>query len=272
MQHSCFTGLAEIFRPGLISHPTHELEPSEHRLSQEVLEFLIDHDDWFMLDAPPPPPLPTSTFSRSLTPLPTGPEHLLEREPANDESSEDGDGIGGLEDEDDGFVRSAASIEQLSAWQENEARIKEEEATRKEEEAIRKEEQARRLEEKARQSLEEAKRFEADARQAEANAKLREAAIQNREVEVKRKEVEVKKREANAQKRETGAQRKEENARYMELEAKRKEERVRQKVQGEVIGIMRSRGRGKRGWMSGVTHFNLSLSSHWMHRKSKASR
>ena len=56
MQHSCFTGLAEIFRPGLISHPTHELEPSEHRLSQEVLEFLIDHDDWFMLDAPPPPP------------------------------------------------------------------------------------------------------------------------------------------------------------------------------------------------------------------------
>ena len=270
MQPSCFTGLAEIFRPGLMSHPTHELEPSEHRLSQEVLEFLIDHHEWFMLNTPPLPAL-LPTPSRSLTPLFTGPEHLLEREPANDESSEAGYGIGGIENEDDGSVHSATNVE-LTAWQENGARRKEEEATRKEEEAIRKEEQARRLEEKARQSLEEAKRFEADARQAETNAKLREAAIQNREVEVKRKEVDVKKREANTQKREAEAQRKEENARYMELEAKRKEERVRQKVQGEVIGIMRSRGRGKRAWMSGVTHSNLSLSSHWMHRKSKASR
>ena len=50
-----------------MSHPSHELSPSEHRLSQEVLEFLIAYQDWFMLDTPPPPALPP-TPSRSLTP------------------------------------------------------------------------------------------------------------------------------------------------------------------------------------------------------------
>lgn len=39
----------------MLSHPDHELQPQEHRLSQEVLEFLIAHQDWFMLDIPPPP-------------------------------------------------------------------------------------------------------------------------------------------------------------------------------------------------------------------------
>ncbi|THH13143.1 hypothetical protein EW146_g7044 [Bondarzewia mesenterica] len=47
--------LAVIFRPGIMSHPQHELTPREHQLSQEVLEFLIAHQDWFMLDIPPPP-------------------------------------------------------------------------------------------------------------------------------------------------------------------------------------------------------------------------
>ncbi|KAF7316721.1 Rho GTPase activator [Mycena chlorophos] len=49
------TDLAVIFRPGLISHPSHEMSPSEHDLSQRVLEFLIAQQDWFMLDIPPPP-------------------------------------------------------------------------------------------------------------------------------------------------------------------------------------------------------------------------
>ncbi|KAG7089334.1 hypothetical protein E1B28_011028 [Marasmius oreades] len=49
------TNLAVIFRPGLISHPNHELSPNEHALSQRVLEFLIAQQDWFMLDIPPPP-------------------------------------------------------------------------------------------------------------------------------------------------------------------------------------------------------------------------
>jgi len=48
--------LAVIFRPGLISHPRHEMSPTEHALSQRVLEFLIAQQDWFMLDIPPPPP------------------------------------------------------------------------------------------------------------------------------------------------------------------------------------------------------------------------
>jgi len=49
------TNLAVIFRPGLISHPAHEMSPTEHDLSQRVLEFLIAQQDWFMLDIPPPP-------------------------------------------------------------------------------------------------------------------------------------------------------------------------------------------------------------------------
>ncbi|KIK10036.1 hypothetical protein K443DRAFT_80815 [Laccaria amethystina LaAM-08-1] len=49
------TNLAVIFRPGLISHPQHEMSPQEHALSQRVLEFLIAQQDWFMLDIPPPP-------------------------------------------------------------------------------------------------------------------------------------------------------------------------------------------------------------------------
>ncbi|KAJ8519046.1 hypothetical protein ONZ45_g3948 [Pleurotus djamor] len=49
------TNLAVIFRPGILSHPTHEMLPHEHHLSQQVLEFLIAHQDWFMLEIPPPP-------------------------------------------------------------------------------------------------------------------------------------------------------------------------------------------------------------------------
>jgi hypothetical protein len=54
-----------------MSHPSHELSPTEHRLSQEVLEFLIAHQDWFMLDTPPPPalsPIPSRSLTPPLTP------------------------------------------------------------------------------------------------------------------------------------------------------------------------------------------------------------
>ena len=47
--------LAVIFRPAVLNHPSHEMSPDHHRLSQEVVEFLIEHQDWFMLDIPPPP-------------------------------------------------------------------------------------------------------------------------------------------------------------------------------------------------------------------------
>jgi len=51
-----------IFRPGLISHPQHEMSPQEHALSQKVLEFLIAQQDWFMLDISPPPGSSVTTF------------------------------------------------------------------------------------------------------------------------------------------------------------------------------------------------------------------
>ncbi|KIJ66918.1 hypothetical protein HYDPIDRAFT_150016 [Hydnomerulius pinastri MD-312] len=47
--------LAAIFRPGLISHPTHGLSLREHSLNQQVLEFLISQQNWLLLDLPPPP-------------------------------------------------------------------------------------------------------------------------------------------------------------------------------------------------------------------------
>ncbi|TGZ81690.1 RhoGAP-domain-containing protein, partial [Ascodesmis nigricans] len=41
--------LAAIFQPGLISHPSHEMAPSAYKLSQDVLVFLITHQDHFLL-------------------------------------------------------------------------------------------------------------------------------------------------------------------------------------------------------------------------------
>ena len=43
------SNLAAIFQPGLISHPNHDMVPGEYRLSQEVLVFLITHQDHFLL-------------------------------------------------------------------------------------------------------------------------------------------------------------------------------------------------------------------------------
>ena len=53
------------------------MQPQEHRLSQEVLEFLIAHQDWFMLDITPPPGNLAGT---------TGADDLLSDEEVNDAS------------------------------------------------------------------------------------------------------------------------------------------------------------------------------------------
>jgi hypothetical protein len=42
------TNLAAIFQPGLISHPDHDMNPQEYKVSQEVLIFLIEHQDRFL--------------------------------------------------------------------------------------------------------------------------------------------------------------------------------------------------------------------------------
>jgi GTPase-activating protein SAC7 len=42
------TNLAAIFQPGLLSHPNHDMNPQEYKVSQEVLIFLIQHQDRFL--------------------------------------------------------------------------------------------------------------------------------------------------------------------------------------------------------------------------------
>ncbi|KAI9845021.1 MAG: hypothetical protein M1837_005165 [Sclerophora amabilis] len=41
--------LAAIFQPGVLSHPTHDMSPAEYRLSQDVLVFLIENQDHFLI-------------------------------------------------------------------------------------------------------------------------------------------------------------------------------------------------------------------------------
>lgn len=41
--------LAAIFQPGTISHPQHDMAPTEYRLSQDVLIFLIENQDNFLI-------------------------------------------------------------------------------------------------------------------------------------------------------------------------------------------------------------------------------
>ncbi|KAI9804533.1 MAG: hypothetical protein M1825_001432 [Sarcosagium campestre] len=43
------TNLAAIFQPGILSHPAHDMAPKEYRLSQDVLVFLIDNQDHFLI-------------------------------------------------------------------------------------------------------------------------------------------------------------------------------------------------------------------------------
>jgi hypothetical protein len=41
--------LAAIFQPGILSHPEHDMSPQDYRLSQDVLIFLIDNQDHFLI-------------------------------------------------------------------------------------------------------------------------------------------------------------------------------------------------------------------------------
>jgi hypothetical protein len=43
------SNLAAIFQPGLLSHPQHDMSPADYRLSQDVLIFLIDNQDHFLI-------------------------------------------------------------------------------------------------------------------------------------------------------------------------------------------------------------------------------
>lgn len=41
--------LSAIFQPGMLSHPQHDMAPEEYRLSQDVLIFLIENQDHFLI-------------------------------------------------------------------------------------------------------------------------------------------------------------------------------------------------------------------------------
>ncbi|TKA83310.1 hypothetical protein B0A55_00594 [Friedmanniomyces simplex] len=41
--------LAAIFQPGILSHPQHDMAPQEYRLSQDILIFLIENQDSFLI-------------------------------------------------------------------------------------------------------------------------------------------------------------------------------------------------------------------------------
>ena len=41
--------LAAIFQPGILSHPDHDMQPAEYRLSQDVIIFLIENQDSFLV-------------------------------------------------------------------------------------------------------------------------------------------------------------------------------------------------------------------------------
>ena len=74
--------LAAIFQPGMLSHPQHDMAPEEYRLSQDVLIFLIENQDHFLIGmrgtaadeqtvqevqngGTPPPGTPSTPNSRS---------------------------------------------------------------------------------------------------------------------------------------------------------------------------------------------------------------
>ncbi|KAF2252137.1 RhoGAP-domain-containing protein [Trematosphaeria pertusa] len=46
------SNLAAIFQPGILSHPQHDMSPQDYRLSQDVLIFLIDNQDHFLIGQP----------------------------------------------------------------------------------------------------------------------------------------------------------------------------------------------------------------------------
>ena len=43
------TNLSAIFQPGMLSHPTHDMAPPEYRLSQDIVVFLIEKQDHFLI-------------------------------------------------------------------------------------------------------------------------------------------------------------------------------------------------------------------------------
>lgn len=70
------SNLAVIFQPGMFSHPTHLNSSNEHKTAVAVLEFLIEHQDHFVLGLSKPPPVNVSLAELTVASRPTRPDEV----------------------------------------------------------------------------------------------------------------------------------------------------------------------------------------------------
>ncbi|KAJ9479364.1 Rho-GTPase-activating protein BAG7 [Pseudozyma hubeiensis] len=82
------SNLAVIFQPGMFSHPSHELSPGEHKLAVQVLEFLIDHQDQFVLGMTPQPASQLSQGELTAVSKPITDEDILVPSDSDEEQGE----------------------------------------------------------------------------------------------------------------------------------------------------------------------------------------
>lgn len=68
--------LAMIFQPGMFSHPAHLNSANEHKIAVQVLEFLIEHQDHFVLGLSQPPPANISPSELTAVSRPVNPEEV----------------------------------------------------------------------------------------------------------------------------------------------------------------------------------------------------
>ena len=77
--------LAAIFQPGLLSHPNHDMSPQEYRLSQDVLIFLIDNQDSFLIGMSG-----TAADEKTVRDVQNGPQSLQPSTPTSNRTSQVG--------------------------------------------------------------------------------------------------------------------------------------------------------------------------------------
>ena len=77
--------LAAIFQPGLLSHPNHDMSPQEYRLSQDVLIFLIDNQDSFLIGMSG-----TAADEKTVRDVQNGPQSLQPSTPTTNRTSQVG--------------------------------------------------------------------------------------------------------------------------------------------------------------------------------------
>ncbi|CAO1624052.1 unnamed protein product [Sympodiomycopsis kandeliae] len=83
------SNLAVIFQPGIFSHPSHLSDSSEHKIAVEVLEFLIEHQDHFVLGLSQPPAPDTTAKDLTIVSQPVDQNADLYLEPSDDESDQE---------------------------------------------------------------------------------------------------------------------------------------------------------------------------------------